>query len=137
MIFQSGALAPLTDDLHISPGDSASPSSANGFHSSLFGGEARSQTLGGVRLPGAISDLFRGENSPEKTFSMALQRLPDSRHFSDVNSSSNDHTQGTGYRLQGTVNKADVGWPLVNESKSFEPQMNTNKTRIKRNREDR
>jgi hypothetical protein len=102
MVAQLRTLPGQSDDLYVLPGDPAPQPGADGLHPRLFGGEAGSQPLGGIRLPGTVADLFRGEDPVEEAFAVPIQRLLDSGYFRDIDPGAHNH-RGQGNRIANTA----------------------------------
>src|SRR5947209_8384333 len=86
-----GTTTRLAADLEVLPSHPAAHAGPYGLHGSFFCGEARCETLHGIRFRLAVPDLGGSENTGKKTISETIDGLRDPRHFNDVNPGSKNH----------------------------------------------
>src|SRR5690349_21670869 len=86
-----GSAARHTRDFAIAPADTVIPTRAQCLHGSLLGREARGVTLEAVGLGVAVANLPRRVDPLEKSVPKALDGLPDTRNFSDIDARAYDH----------------------------------------------
>jgi hypothetical protein len=88
---QHWALAGQPDYLDILPSYAVAQPGTDGLHSGFLGGKAGCQALCGVGFAHAIPDLSRGEDTPQKSVTKALDGGLNAADLGDVNSCPYNH----------------------------------------------
>jgi hypothetical protein len=92
-----GPPARHADDFAISPAHAMIPARAERLHRRFFGGEPCGITLHSIRLGIAVTALARGKDPLQKSFSEAINRLPDARDLSDIDACADNHRESESY----------------------------------------
>ena len=74
----------LADHLDAGPEDSLRLAGAERLHRRFFRGEARREGRGEIALGAAIGDFAVGEDAPDETVAVSLDRLGNARDFGRV-----------------------------------------------------
>ena len=102
-----GAAEFVVADLHVGPGDFASPAGADGFEDGLFGGESAGDAGDGIAMGVAVGALSRGEDSVEESVFVPGHHVGDALAFDQVGPEAYDVH---GPYASGAERRLQLGW---------------------------